>query len=63
MKVFVPMPDEGADGREFAGERLVPYACGMAVLAMLGGAPRGAAPLAPRVTAPALPAVPADPRP
>lgn len=58
MKVFVPMPDEGAPGREFAGERLVPYACGMAVLAMLGGAPAAE----PRPMAPATPAVPADPR-
>jgi hypothetical protein len=62
MKVFVPMPDEGAPGREFAGERLVPYACGMAVLAMLGGAPRGATAVEPRPMAPATPAGPVDPR-
>jgi hypothetical protein len=58
MKVFVPMPDEGADAREFAGMRLVPYACGMAVLAMLGGAPAK-----PQVTDPALPAGSADRQP
>jgi hypothetical protein len=62
MKVFVPMPDEGGPGREFAGERLVPYACGMAVLPMLGAAPRGASTGEPRPMAPATPAGPADPR-
>lgn len=62
MKVFVPMPDEGAPGREFAGERLVPYVCGMAVLPMLGGAPRGAPAVEPRPRVPATPAGPADPR-
>jgi hypothetical protein len=56
--VFVPLPDEGADLREFAGERLVPYACGMAVRAMLGAAPQAKA----QVTEPLLPAASADPR-
>jgi hypothetical protein len=32
MKVFVPMPDEWMDARACAGERLVPYRAGMALL-------------------------------
>lgn len=56
MKVFVPMPDEGADVLTFAAERLVPYACGMAVLAMLGSVPSAKA----QVTEPLLSAASAD---
>ena len=62
MQVFVPMPDEGVDVRELAGQRLVPYRAGMALWAMVAAATgRDVAP-APRVpvTAPATPAVPAD---
>lgn len=32
MKVFVPMPDDWMDARAYAGERLVPYRAGMALL-------------------------------
>ena len=59
MQVFVPMPDEGIDPRELAGQRLVPYRAGMALWAMVAGG--GDAAPAPRaVTAPGTPAVPGD---
>ncbi len=61
MQVFVPMPDEGMDVRELAGVRLVPYRAGMALWAMVAAAGREAVspPRAP-LTAPVMPAVPAD---
>jgi hypothetical protein len=34
MKVFVPMADEWNDAPVLAGERLVPYRCGVALAAM-----------------------------
>jgi hypothetical protein len=53
MKVFVPMPDDWMDARAYAGERLVPYRAGMALLpdlpARSDAAPQRAA--APVVTA------------
>jgi hypothetical protein len=58
MQVFVPLPDEGVDVRELAGQRLVPYRAGMALWAMVaaaGGREAAPAPRAP-LTAPATPA-------
>lgn len=61
MQVFVPMPDEGIDPRELAGQRLVPYRAGMALWAMVAAAAgRDAGPPRAPLTAPATPAVPAD---
>jgi len=58
IKVFVPMPDEGADASVLAGVRLVPYRCGVAVLAMLDAATRER--VAQPATAPRLPASSVD---
>ncbi len=58
IRVFVPMPDEGADASALAGERLVPYRCGVAVMAMLDAANRERA-VGPATSAP-KPATSAD---
>ncbi len=62
MQVFVPMPDEGIDPRDWAGQRLVPYRPGMALWAMVAAVTGRDAPPPRRApsTAPATPGIPAD---
>jgi hypothetical protein len=43
MKVFIPMPDEWQDPEPLLRERLVPYRCGIALLATLALKPAEAA--------------------